>query len=103
MPRRRILNPLAQKALQDMKMEIAQELGYIHQKSQGDRARAYAEALEKQKFEVARELGIDLKKGYNGDLSSKDAGAIGGHLGGRIGGEMVKRLVRLAQEKMLED
>jgi hypothetical protein len=30
------------------------------------------------KHEVARELGIELKKGYNGDLKARDAGRIGG-------------------------
>lgn len=103
MPRRRILNPLAQKALQDMKLEIAEEMGYFHHQLQQDRVREYEEALNKRKFEVARELGIDLKDGDNGDLRSKDAGAIGGHLGGHIGGEMVRRMVRMAQEKMEEN
>ena len=32
------------------------------------------------KFEIARELGVNLKQGYNGDLSSKDNGYVGGYM-----------------------
>ena len=38
------------------------------------------EALERFKMESANELGIDLKKGYNGDLTSRQAGSIGGSM-----------------------
>ena len=41
------------------------------------------EALNKFKYEVANEVGVSLKDGYNGDISSRDAG--------RIGGNMVKK------------
>ncbi len=34
-------------------------------------------ALDKFKYEVASEVGVNLKDGYNGDLTSKDAGKIG--------------------------
>ena len=34
----------------------------------------------KMKYEVANEIGVNLKQGYNGDLSSKDAGRIGGQI-----------------------
>ena len=36
--------------------------------------------LDKMKYEVAREIGVDLKDGYNGDLTSKQAGSIGGQM-----------------------
>ena len=42
-------------------------------------------ALENMKYEGANSLGVNMKKGYNGDLSSKD--------NGRVGGEMVRRMV----------
>ena len=42
-------------------------------------------ALDKFKYEVANEIGVNLKQGYNGDLTSKQAGS--------VGGEMVKRMV----------
>ena len=35
------------------------------------------ESLNKFKYEVASEVGVNLKNGYNGDLSSRDAGRIG--------------------------
>lgn len=38
------------------------------------------EALERFKMESANELGINLKQGYNGDLTSKEAGSIGGNM-----------------------
>lgn len=43
------------------------------------------QAMNNMKQEVANELGINLKQGYNGDLSSKDAG--------HIGGQMVRKMV----------
>ena len=43
------------------------------------------EALEKFKMEAANEVGVTLKQGYNGDLTSKQAGS--------IGGQMVKKMV----------
>ncbi|MEG2348139.1 MAG: alpha/beta-type small acid-soluble spore protein [Clostridia bacterium] len=49
-------------------------------------------ALNKFKYEVASELGVNLKQGYNGDLTSREAGS--------IGGEMVKKLVAQAANQM---
>ncbi|GGB43549.1 small, acid-soluble spore protein, alpha/beta type [Virgibacillus dakarensis] len=48
------------------------------------------------KYEVANEQGVPLKKGYNGKLTSEQAGKVGGP----IGGNMVKEMVRMAQEQM---
>ena len=42
-------------------------------------------ALDTMKYEVARELNINLKQGYNGDLTSRDNGYVGGY--------MVKRMI----------
>ena len=49
-------------------------------------------ALERFKTEVASELGVNLKEGYNGDLTSKEAGS--------IGGEMVRRMIKKQEESM---
>ena len=49
-------------------------------------------ALDKFKYEVANELGVNLKQGYNGDLTSKQAGS--------IGGEMVKKMVAQSANQM---
>jgi len=50
-------------------------------------------ALEKFKMEVASEVGVNLKQGYNGDLTSKQAGTIGGN--------MVKKLIQQAESQMI--
>ena len=38
------------------------------------------EALNKLKMEAAREVGVNLKQGYNGDLTSREAGSVGGQM-----------------------
>ena len=43
------------------------------------------EALNKFKMEAASEVGVNLKNGYNGDLTSKQAGS--------VGGQMVKKML----------
>lgn len=48
--------------------------------------------LDKYKFEIANEIGVNLKQGYNGDLTSKDAGSIGGN--------MVKKMIQQAEQSM---
>ena len=50
------------------------------------------QALSQMKFEIARELGVNLKQGYNGDLSSRENGYVGGY--------MVKRLIEQAERQM---
>ena len=50
------------------------------------------DALNKFKYEVASEVGVNLKDGYNGDISARDAG--------RIGGNMVKKLIQQAESQM---
>ena len=52
------------------------------------------DSLNKFKYEVASEVGINLKEGYNGDISSRDAG--------RIGGNMVKKMIQKAESQMLK-
>ena len=37
-------------------------------------------AMENMKYEEARELGVNLKQGYNGDLTSKENGYVGGYM-----------------------
>ena len=38
------------------------------------------EALHQFKMETAREMGVNLKEGYNGDLTSREAGSVGGQM-----------------------
>lgn len=50
------------------------------------------DAMKRFKEEVASEPGVPLKDGYNGDLTSKQAGS--------IGGEMVKKMIMKQEEQM---
>ena len=50
------------------------------------------EALDRFKFEVANEIGVDLKEGYNGHLTTAQAGS--------VGGEMVRKMIRRQEEEM---
>lgn len=49
-------------------------------------------ALDRFKMEVASEIGVNLKEGYNGDLTSAEAGSVGGN--------MVKKMIRKQEEQM---
>jgi hypothetical protein len=47
--------------------------------------------LNKMKYEVAGEVGVSLAQGYNGNITSRDAG--------RIGGNMVKKMIQYAESQ----
>ena len=49
-------------------------------------------ALDKFKMEAASEVGVNLKQGYNGDLTSKENGS--------VGGQMVKNMIKKYEEGM---
>ena len=50
------------------------------------------EAMDKFKMEAASEVGVNLKQGYNGDLTSRENGS--------VGGEMVRQMIRRQEEEM---
>lgn len=50
------------------------------------------EAMDKFKMECANEVGVTLKEGYNGELTSRQAGS--------IGGQMVKRMIESYENSM---
>ena len=50
------------------------------------------EALNKFKMEAASEVGVNLKQGYNGDLTSRQAGS--------VGGQMVKKMIQQYEQSM---
>jgi small acid-soluble spore protein D (minor alpha/beta-type SASP) len=79
--RRKILVPGARSGLDQLKAQVV-----------------HTQNPETAKFEAAKEVGVPLKSGYNGRLTSHEAGKVGG----RLGGSMVKELVRMAQEKMVK-
>ncbi len=53
---------------------------------------AARDAMEKFKMEAANEVGVNLKQGYNGDLTSKQAGS--------VGGQMVKKMIEAYENGM---
>ena len=50
------------------------------------------EAMEKFKMEAANEVGVNLKQGYNGELTSRQAGS--------VGGQMVKKMIEAYEQGM---
>ena len=53
---------------------------------------AARDAMEKFKMEAASEVGVNLKNGYNGALTSRQAGS--------IGGQMVKKMIEAYENGM---
>ena len=70
-------------------MEVKRMSGNRSNRVQVPEAKA---AMDRFKTEVASELGVILEEGYSGDLTSKEAGS--------IGGEMVRRMIRKQEEQM---
>ncbi|MBQ3355763.1 MAG: alpha/beta-type small acid-soluble spore protein [Clostridia bacterium] len=50
------------------------------------------DAMDKFKMEAANEVGVNLKNGYNGDLTSREAGS--------VGGQMVKKMIESYERNM---
>lgn len=50
------------------------------------------EAMDKFKMEAAQQVGVNLKKGYNGDLTSREAGS--------VGGQMVKKMIESYEKNL---
>jgi hypothetical protein len=92
MPRRRNHRALVQGAepsLDILKAKVMKNKGYNVNTNQPEQV----------KYEVARTLGIPLQPGYNGQLKAEDAGKVGGP----IGGAMVREMIRMAQQKLMDD
>ena len=80
--------PLHKILLQTQKKKIRREKNMAN-KSVVPEAK---EALNRFKMEAANEVGVNLKQGYNGDLTSKQAGS--------IGGQMVKKMIESYENSM---
>ena len=50
------------------------------------------EAMDKFKMQAAQEMGVNLKQGYNGHLTSREAGS--------VGGQMVKKMIEAYERSM---
>ncbi|WP_028548864.1 alpha/beta-type small acid-soluble spore protein [Paenibacillus sp. UNC451MF] len=85
----RLLVPSASQGMEQFKGEVMKSQGFAVNMNKPDDV----------KYEVAKTLGIPLTSNGNGHLSTEQAGKIGG----RIGGSMVKEMIRMAQQKLLED
>ncbi|SEM64810.1 Small, acid-soluble spore protein, alpha/beta type [Mesobacillus persicus] len=83
---RRPLVPEAREALNQMKVNVMKQQGYQVDDNNPDQV----------KYEVSKEVNVPLQHGYNGSLTSKEAGKVGGP----IGGNMVKEMIKMAQEQM---
>ncbi|MDQ0220225.1 alpha/beta-type small acid-soluble spore protein [Peribacillus cavernae] len=77
--RNRILVPEAREGLDNLKAKVAN-----------------TQNSDNAKFEAAEEAGVPLEKGYNGQLTARQTGKIGG----RLGGSMVRELVKMAEESL---
>jgi hypothetical protein len=87
------LVPESKEALDRLRMEVAQEIGApvsgVQETGEGPDVITHA---------IADMYGVPLQEGYNGALTSHDAGRLGGHLGG----QMVKHLVAQAQSLLAD-
>jgi len=128
--RNRLVNPDARRAVDRLKYEVAQELGYVQpqgniaggrgrgewsqevgqigaasQDSEDQQEEQLRSSLDRKKYEVAGELGLldKIKTVGWGNMTSRECGSIGGRLGGKLGGQMVKRMVEFAESHMAGD
>ena len=83
----KILVPKAREGLNKLKVDVMKQQGYHVLDDHPDNI----------KFEIADELGIPLSKENNGQITARNAGKIGGS----IGGNMVKEMVKTAQQQMV--
>ncbi|HSO57394.1 MAG TPA: alpha/beta-type small acid-soluble spore protein [Paenisporosarcina sp.] len=77
---------MARKGLEQYKNRVMESQGYGLNSAPG----------EDVKYEIAKELGIPSNREYNGNLTSKQAGTIGRP----IGGNLVREMIKLAQEQL---
>ncbi|MDM5201485.1 alpha/beta-type small acid-soluble spore protein [Fictibacillus enclensis] len=80
------LVPESRPALDQLKAKVMKEVGYAVDPSQ-------PEAV---KYEVAKGMNVPMQKDYNGQLTAKQAGTVGGQIGGR----MVSELIRQAKQHL---
>lgn len=79
--------PGVEQEMQAFKADVMKHEGYVVDPNRPDDV----------KYEVAKELGVPLQPGDNGSLTTESAG----HIGGKIGGSMVREMIRLAQEQIV--
>lgn len=97
---RRVMVGQAQSALDQLKFEVAREIGYDPHALQN--ASTFGQFLDDYKYRVASELGLKQKVQSIGwdNMSSGECGQIGGRIGGKLGGQMVRRLIEMAEQDL---
>ncbi|MEX0975091.1 MAG: alpha/beta-type small acid-soluble spore protein [Bacillota bacterium] len=103
--RKRPVDRETARALDRLKYEVAQELGYVQGSGDAVSEDQFENNLDRMKYEVADELGLldKIQTVGWGNMTSRECGRIGGQLGGRLGGQMVKRMIEYAEAHMAED
>lgn len=98
-----VLVPPAAPGLNDLKYEVATELGYGDVVGQPRvTPKNFEQITGNMKYEIADELGLsqEIENGYWGNVSSRACGTVGGRIGGRIGGNMVRKMIQYAEQHL---
>lgn len=80
--------PGVERGMQQFKAEVMRREGYAVNPNRPDDV----------KYEVAKELGVPLEHGDNGHLKTESVGQVGG----KIGGSMIREMIRLAQQQLVD-
>lgn len=94
--------PEAKNALEQLKIETANEV-MTEELGNNITPDNYEKRLDNLKYEIADDLGLKEKIEEVGweNMTTKEVGKIGGRMGGKIGGNMVKKMIAMAEENML--
>ena len=71
---------------------LQKEMSEMTNRSNSINVPAAKDAMDRFKMEAASEVGVNLKQGYNGDLTSREAGS--------VGGQMVKKMIEAYERQM---
>jgi hypothetical protein len=75
-----------------IRQHLAKETGKMSKNSSNIVNPNARDAMDKFKMEAASQVGVDLKQGYNGNLTSREAGS--------VGGQMVKKMIETYENNM---
>lgn len=97
-----LLVPEAKNAMEQLKIDAANDV-MAEEMGGNITSENYEEKLDKLKNEVAEDLGLQEKIQEVGweNMTTQEVGKIGGRMGGKIGGNMVKKMIAMAEENML--
>jgi hypothetical protein len=75
-----------------MTRNLQKEMSEMTNRSNSINVPEAKDAMDRFKMEAASEVGVNLKQGYNGDLTSREAGS--------VGGQMVKKMIEAYEQSM---